>query len=122
MRVLVVDDSRDTLVLLEKLLSKFDCEVRTCQNSSQAVSMAQDFAPHVIFLDIDMPRLDGYEVAEDLHELNLPNYMLVAVTSYTDEAHRQECVASGFNRFLSKPVSIDDLAGVIKAAKARISS
>jgi CheY-like chemotaxis protein len=45
--------------------------------------------------------------------------MLVAVTSYSDEAHRRECQASGFNVFLAKPPSIDDVAAALQTAKDR---
>jgi CheY-like chemotaxis protein len=81
--------------------------------------MVRDFLPQVIFLDIAMPELDGFEVAEDLHELQLPEYILVAVTSYSDDAHRRECEASGFDVFLAKPPSIDDVTPVIEKAKER---
>jgi CheY-like chemotaxis protein len=83
------------------------------------VQTVQEFIPHVIFMDIAMPGLDGFEVAEDLHDLNLPNYLLVALTSHSDESHRNECEASGFELFLSKPVSIDDVGNVIQMAKKR---
>src|SRR4029077_4483413 len=93
--------------------------VRTCLDSKKAVEIAQEFWPHVIFLDISMPGLDGYEVAEDLHDLNFPNYMLIALTSHGDEAHRHECEVSGFDRFIDKPASIDQITSVIESAAAR---
>ncbi|HZZ29558.1 MAG TPA: response regulator [Pirellulales bacterium] len=119
LRVLIVDDSRDALHLLDRLMAHHDCEIRTCQDSVNAVQTVQEFIPHVIFLDIAMPGLDGFEVAEDLHDLNLPNYLLVALTSHSDEPHRKECEASGFELFLSKPVSIEDVGHVIQLAKKR---
>jgi len=119
LRVLIVDDSRDQLYLLERMVSKSDCESRTCPDSNDATQIAKEFEPHVIFLDIAMPGLDGFEVAEDLHDLNLRDYLLVALTSYSDEAHRRECEASGFNVFLAKPPSVDEVASVLRQAKER---
>jgi CheY-like chemotaxis protein len=119
LRVLVVDDNRDSLLLLERLIGKSNCDVRTCADSKNAVHLAQEYEPHVIFLDIAMPGLDGFEVAEDLHELKLRDYLLVAITSYSDEAHRRECEASGFNVFLAKPTSADELSALISTAKQR---
>jgi CheY-like chemotaxis protein len=119
LRVLVVDDNRDSLLLLERLIGKSDCDVRTCADSKKAVHFAQEHEPHVIFLDIAMPDLDGFEVAEDLHHLKLRDYLLVAVTSYSDEAHRRECEASGFNAFLAKPPSVNEVSAIVFAAKQR---
>ena len=122
LRVLVIDDSRETLHVMERLVSKHDCQVRTCGDSKRAVAIAKEFVPHIIFLDIAMPRLDGFMVAEDLRDLNLPEYLLVALTSYTDEAHRRECEISGFDLFLAKPVSIEQITSVIEPAKERFSA
>jgi CheY-like chemotaxis protein len=119
LRVLVVDDNRDALWMLGRLIGKFTCDVCTCQDSRIAVRMVQEFMPHVVFLDISMPGLDGYEVAEDLHDLDLHNYLLVAETGNDDEPHRRECAASGFDFFFGKPISIDQVASVIEIAKER---
>lgn len=119
LRVLVIDDNRETLLILERLVRELNCEVRTCPDSKKAVATAQAFSPHVIFLDISMPDLDGYEVAEDLHDLELPEYLLVALTSHEDESHRRECEVSGFDRFLSKPASIKEIKNVIESASTR---
>jgi CheY-like chemotaxis protein len=119
LRVLVVDDSRDTLHVMERLVSDQDCQVRTCGDSERAVAIAREFVPHVIFLDISMPGLDGFMVAEDLRDLNLPEYLLVALTSCVDEAHRRECEVSGFGLFLPKPASVDQIRAVIEPAKER---
>ena len=120
LRVLVIDDRRETLLIIERLASKFDCEIRTCIDSHQAASMAKGFVPHVIFLDIEMPGLDGFEVAEDLEELKLPPYTLVAITTYTDDAHRRECEVAGFDLFLSKPATVADIERVIQTVRGRM--
>ena len=95
LRVLAVDDNRDTLWTMGHLSSKFACDFCACQDSRNATQMVQGFAPHVIFLDISMPELDGFEVAEDLHDLGLNHYLLVALTSNADEPHRRECACVG---------------------------
>ena len=119
LRVLIVDDNRDALFLLQRFVGKSDCNIRLCNESAAAVRIAQEFAPHVIFLDIAMPVLDGFEVAEDLHDVDLGEYLLVALTSYDDEAHRRECEATGFHLFLAKPPALEEVARVIEMAKDR---
>jgi CheY-like chemotaxis protein len=79
----------------------------------------QEFRPHVIFLDIQMPGLDGFEVAEDLHELNLRDNLLVAMTIYSDAAHQREAEACGFDLFLPKPPALEEIANAIETAKER---
>jgi len=119
LRILVVDDSRATLFVLEQLIRRLDCEIRTCEDSKEAVRVVQEFAPHIVILDIQMPDLDGYMVAEDLSELESPDYLLVALTAYSDEEHRRECAANGFDLFLEKPASLDQIERLVESAKAR---
>jgi len=119
LRILVVDDSRATLHVLEKLMRRLDCEIRTCQDSNEAVRVVQQFAPHVVILDIQMPGLDGYMVAEDISELESPDYLLVALTAHSDEEHRRECEANGFDMFLAKPACLEELGGLVETARAR---
>jgi len=119
LRILVVDDSRATLFVLEQLMRRLDCEIRTCEDSKEAVRVVQQFAPHIVILDIQMPGLDGYMVAEDLSELESPDYLLVALTAYADEEHRRECEANGFDKFLAKPASMEELERLVETARAR---
>ncbi len=68
-----------------------------------------------------MPGFDGFEIAEDLHDLNLRDNLLVAMTIYSDEAHRREAESCGFDLFLPKPPAYEEIADVIEIAKARFS-
>lgn len=117
LRVLVVDDARYILMVMERLLSSFDCEIKLCSDSKQVVRAVQEFSPHVIFLDIQMPGRDGFEVAEDLYDANLRDHLLVAMTIYSDEGHRHEAEACGFHMFLPKPPAYDEIANVVETAK-----
>lgn len=119
LRILVVDDSRATLLVLEQLIRRLDCEIRTCEDSKEAVRVAQEFSPHIVILDIQMPDLDGYMVAEDLSDLKSPEYLLVALTAYSDQEHRRECAAHGFDLFLEKPASLHQIEQLVQSAKAK---
>lgn len=119
LRVLVIDDDRHVLLVMQRLLGNFDCDIRASQNSKKAVSIVQEYRPHVVFLDIQMPGLDGFEVAEDLYASGLRDHLLVAMTIYSDEPHRREAEACGFHLFLPKPPAYDEIANVIEIAKER---
>ena len=85
----------------------------------QALSKSVILAPHLVILDIQMPGLDGYMIAEDLRELESRDYLLVALTAYADDEHRRECDAHGFDVFLAKPASIEELGHLVETAKTR---
>ena len=119
LRVLIVDDCHDTLLMLSQVLRIFNCEVRTCSDGMKAAQTVKEFSPHVIFLDLGMPDLDGYEVAEDLDAQKSHDYMLIALTGYADEVHRRECERSGFDYFLAKPASLEQIKSIVEAARAR---
>ena len=62
MRVLLVDDLRDTTVTLRALLERVGYEVEAAGDSESALELAETFAPHVVCLDIGMPKMNGYEI------------------------------------------------------------
>jgi PAS domain S-box-containing protein len=105
LRILVVDDNVDTADSLALLLRLHGHEVHTAHNGAAALETAQAEHPDVILLDIGLPKLDGYQVAESLrrHEA-LRDSLLVAVTGYGYEADRQRAKKAGFDHHFVKPV------------------
>jgi signal transduction histidine kinase/DNA-binding response OmpR family regulator len=104
-RVLVVDDNVDSAVSLALLLQLEGHEVRTAHDGPAALDLAQSFRPEVVFLDIGLPMMDGYEVARRLRQL-LPSesFVLAALTGYGHEEDRLRSEQAGFNAHLIKPV------------------
>jgi CheY-like chemotaxis protein len=79
-----------------------------------ALAVAADFRPDVALLDIELPGLDGCEVARRLRELpGLAAVVLVAVTGYADEAHRRQCDGAGFGFYLVKPTDPGELKALL---------
>jgi two-component system CheB/CheR fusion protein len=100
-RVLVVDDSLDVAESLALLLQIEGHEVRTAYDGPTALAAAEEFQPEAVFLDIGLPRMDGYEVARALRAH--PEYrtiMLVAVTGYGQDEDRRRSREAGFNHHL----------------------
>lgn len=114
LRVLVVDDSVDTTESLARLLRAAGHVVRTAYDGLTALDTAADFRPEVTLLDIGLPGLDGYGVAERLRQHSmLQHTVIVAMTGYGQEADRRRSHEAGFNHHLVKPASFGDVQQIL---------
>lgn len=105
LRILVVDDLVDAADGLAIYLARHGHAVRTAHDGHAALATAIAFTPHVILLDIGLPRLDGYRVAEQIRQhLPLQKVCLIAVTGFGQHDDRQAAHFAGFDHFLLKPV------------------
>ena len=110
-RILVVDDNRDAADTLAALLEMAGHEVQTAYEGHKAVEKAEQFVPDVVFLDIGLPGLDGYEVARAVRGcLGRSTPRLIAVTGYGSRTDRERALEAGFDDHLAKPVDPGDLA------------
>jgi PAS domain S-box-containing protein len=104
-RVLIVDDNADSAESMAVLLRLRGHEVRLAYDGQSALEETHAFRPDVMFLDLDLPKIDGYEVARRLRmEPALRNMTLVAMTGYGQEEDRQRTQVAGFQLHLVKPV------------------
>ncbi len=118
LRVLIVDDNTDAAELLCILLQQLGHQVRTAHDGPSGIELARHFRPNVILLDVGLPLMDGYLVAQQLRkEPELRSTMLVALTGYgqPDDLRRSESV--GFDFHLLKPVGMDALERVLAEAE-----
>jgi PAS domain S-box-containing protein len=117
LRVLVVDDHRDAAESLVILLRLWGHEVQSAHDGPTALAMAAAYRPDAVLLDIGLPGMNGYEVAERLQELpGWGNVMLVALTGYGQEEDRRRSRAAGFDRHLIKPVDPASLRRLLAPA------
>jgi PAS domain S-box-containing protein len=113
-RVLAVDDNVDAADSLAMLLRLAGHEVRVAYDGPTALLIAQTFQPQVIFLDIGMPCMDGYDVARRLREdPELKPAVLVAMTGWGQEEDRRRSLQAGFDHHLVKPVEMEELEQVL---------
>jgi CheY-like chemotaxis protein len=102
-RVLVVDDDADTVESTALLFRMEGFDIDTALDGHAAVARAKAHCPDLVLLDIGMPHMDGYEVAEALRDLPcLP--LLVAVSGYARAADKRRCAEIGFDLHVAKPV------------------
>jgi signal transduction histidine kinase len=115
-RVLVVDDQIDIAQSLKDLLSLLGQDTHTANNGPEALQLAKDFKPELIFLDIGLPGMTGYEVARKLraHEES-PKPKLIAVTGWGDEQNISLAREAGFDRHLTKPVDPLEIERILQA-------
>jgi CheY-like chemotaxis protein len=106
-RVLVVDDNEDAASSLAMLLSKLGNEVETANNGPAALAAIQSFKPSVVLLDLGMPGMSGYEVAQRARAMpEGKETVLVALTGWGQEDDRRRTREAGFNHHLVKPVEV----------------
>ncbi len=104
-RILVVDDNHDSALSLAMMLSIMGHETRTAHDGESAVATAESFLPDVVLLDIGLPKLNGYEVAQRIRENAWGQSMfLIAVTGWGQEEDRQRSSEVGLNVHMVKPV------------------
>ena len=114
-RILVVDDNQDDAQATAVLLELAGHEVKAVGDGHDALASAPVFAPHVVLLDIGLPRLDGYAVARELRTLDeTSSACLIALTGYGQPADRGRAMEAGFDHHLTKPADPDELLRVIQ--------
>ncbi|MFM0091750.1 ATP-binding protein [Paraburkholderia sediminicola] len=115
MRILLVDDSADATEALGTLLELEGHEVKRAQSGPDALSIVESFTPDVALIDITMPGMDGLELAQLLRlRAQCCLTKLVALTGYTDAVGRLQTDERVFDGHLTKPLSLDDLADVLR--------
>lgn len=103
-RILVVDDQPENRKLLVKLLTQIGLEVREAANGQEAVTQWQHWQPHLIYMDIRMPLLNGYEATQQIRATaNEQTPIIIALTAQASRDDRNLALASGCNDYLSKP-------------------
>jgi CheY-like chemotaxis protein len=117
-RILVVEDQFAVAKVTVALLRKLGHQVWAASDGPAAISAVQEHKPEVVFMDIGLPGMDGYEVARKLRgEMGPEAPLLVAVTGYGQQEDRRRAVEAGFDRHLVKPVGLNALQDVLFDAR-----
>jgi chemosensory pili system protein ChpA (sensor histidine kinase/response regulator) len=114
--VMVVDDSITVRRVTERLLERNGMRVMTAKDGVDAVAQLQDHLPDIMLLDIEMPRMDGYEVATHVrNDPRLKNIPIVMITSRVGQKHRTRAMEAGVDDYLGKPYQESELLAAIEA-------
>ena len=117
---LVVDDSITMRRVTERLLERRGVKVATARDGLDAITVMQDTAPDIILLDIEMPRMDGYQFAAHVrNDARFSNVPIIMITSRSGEKHRAKAIEVGVNDYLSKPYQEQHLVDAIESQLGR---
>jgi DNA-binding response OmpR family regulator len=115
-RVLVVDDNADIARLVTLLLQHCGFDVRTLLDGHLVLATARSFRPHFILLDIGLPGMDGYQVAELVREdADLKDVVIIAISAYSPGMSPGRSRPAKFDHYLVKPVDFQSLLSLLKS-------
>jgi len=115
LRVLVVEDNAVNQKVAVRLLDRLGLRAEVAGNGLEAVEMFRSVRPDVIFMDCQMPELDGYEATRQIRLLEGAgeHTLIVAMTAEALEGARETCLAAGMDDYISKPIKLADVCGVL---------
>ncbi len=112
--IMVVDDSVTVRKVTSRVLERKGFRVVTAKDGIEATDMLAEVKPDLMLLDIEMPRMDGFEVARVVRESEaFAGLPIIMISSRTGEKHQQRATSLGVNRFLGKPYQEDELLGLL---------
>ena len=119
-RVLVADDDNDSTDMLSTYLELQGHEVRTAGSGADAVDVANDFCPNIIFLDLCMPDADGWEVCERLRatSADVEQAAIIAVTGHPQNLEPNKIRSVRFDAYLVKPLELEMIGKIVDCSPA----
>jgi PAS domain S-box-containing protein len=120
LQVLVVDDNCDAADTLAALVQSMGHNCQAAYDGEAALRLSESFKPDVVFMDIGLPHVSGYELAREMLARSLtPRPLLVAVTGWGQETDRRQALSSGFDLHFAKPVSESTIRSLLDQAVLR---
>ncbi len=116
LRVLVADDNVVNQTVARRILERLGVRTDVAANGREAVDMVQLLPYDMVFMDCQMPELDGYEATREIRRREGPSrhVTIIAMTAEAIEGSREQCLAAGMDYFISKPVKLDDLVQALE--------
>lgn len=118
-RVLVVDDNHDSAEMLAELLELLGYESRIAAEAVSALNIAAEFNPDVMLIDIGLPKVNGYELAQRIRAIpQFTSAPMIALTGYGLDSDRQRALQAGFDEHLVKPVDLQKLQAFLSGTSS----
>jgi CheY-like chemotaxis protein len=105
-KILVIEDNEQNMYLVNFILEKYGYQVIQARSGDEGIQQAQQQNPDLVLLDIQLPVMDGYEVARELRKMKLmAEIPIVAVTSYAMPGDRENAMEAGCSGYIEKPIN-----------------
>jgi CheY-like chemotaxis protein len=119
LRILIIDDRRDTRRTCEILLTKLGYAVRSAESATEGLELCNEFQPQAVICDIGLPGMNGYDFARAARsQPTTSSTFLIAQTGLSDPEDVEKSMEAGFNLHLTKPVSVTVLTKVFGELRA----
>ncbi len=114
--IMVLEDEPINMMLITEVLNKMGFEVIKASNGKQALEILPHYDPVLIFMDVNMPEMDGYDTTRLIRQMPEPYNKLpiIALTADAMQEDKEKCIACGMNEYISKPFRIDEIEEVLK--------
>ena len=123
-KVLLVEDNKVNIILAQQILTESGCEVITAENGKKAIERLQENKFDIIFMDCQMPVMDGFEASEKINEMiksgQIEYVPIIALTANAMKGDKERCLSFGMQDYITKPLRIKNLRdALLKWAPAR---
>lgn len=115
--ILIVEDNKINMLLAKTIIKKNipNTIIQECYNGIEAVDLCKKMRPNLIFMDIQMPLMNGYEATKEIRKLNgFEKIPIIALTAGTILGEKEKCLKSGMNDYVTKPVVQDTIVAIIQ--------
>lgn len=112
-RVLVAEDNYVNQKLMKKFLERYNVIFDMASNGKEAVELTKINEYDIIFMDCQMPVLDGFEATKQIRDIVGEQIPIIAMTAYDSYEDKEKCFSAGMNKFLTKPINLHDLAKIL---------
>lgn len=115
LKILIVDDNMDNLIMLSRLLSSIGFKVSIANSGQECLTQVKKYNPDVVLMDIVMPEMGGLEATQEIRRTEYgKNIVIIALSANAYKKNKEESLLAGCNDFLSKPVNLEELMNCLQ--------
>lgn len=121
-KILYIEDNPDNMRLIEKVLTARGYEVYGAANGLDGITIAEKLMPDMVLLDINLPDIDGYEVARRIRNSRIPglnSVTIIAITANVLDGDAEKTLAAGCDAYMPKPINIQELWARVESFLSR---
>ena len=121
-RILIADDEPLARRGVRQMLAQYEDMdvVGECRNGWETLRAIETLAPDLLFLDVQMPEMDGFQATKVIRETMKIQPWIIAVTANAMQSDRKECIEAGMNDYISKPINFETLVKALETASREL--